>query len=159
MAPYINKEAVEKSSQPQSPYLCSCICHKVHHFNTPKILSDYLGAIFITHSGYPITRSKCTDDYCKPQAEPDGNLSLYYPAWISDRVVHFQLPHIFSPQRILRIGKVVAAGDDLFKFAATGDVGGLRSLFQQKRATPFDVSSKGGRSALRVGLRRDFNSP
>jgi hypothetical protein len=130
--------------------LCGCICHKTYRFTTPKSLYDYLGAVFVSHSGFPAMTRQCNDPYCQRPAEPSGNVTLHWHPWLSTTVLTFAFSHIPSPEMLLRMSNSIPRSAEVFKYAANGDILGLQSLFDLGKASPFDVCSVKGQSALRV---------
>jgi hypothetical protein len=57
-----------------------------------------------------------------------------------------------GPQITLSMPRVVNGSADIFAFAVQGDIDGIKSLFSQGVASPYDVACTNGRTALHVSV-------
>ncbi|KAK0739599.1 ankyrin repeat-containing domain protein [Apiosordaria backusii] len=134
------------------PRACTCVCHKVFRIDTPTCLQNYLGAIIIAHSGFSPITSQCTDPYCRHPETPFGSLTLYFPPWFLNRALNMVISYASSPEFLVRIPQVLPADHAMFRYARSGNVEGVRSLLASRQATPFDITSNWGQSALRLAV-------
>ncbi|XMA18428.1 hypothetical protein WAI453_011219 [Rhynchosporium graminicola] len=51
--------------------------------------------------------------------------------------------------------RVVPDNSDIFVYAVRGDIAGMKSLFEQRIASPFDIGVGTGRSALHYAVNYD----
>lgn len=130
--------------------VCGCMCHKTYRFATPLFLLNYLGAVFIAHSGLPVVARECGDVHCQHPAAPFGSLTWCLPSWLLNVVITCIITNSTRPQLILRLSKVVPAGDNIFQHVQDGSLSDLRMLFARKEASPYDITATRGQTALQV---------
>jgi hypothetical protein len=58
---------------------------------------------------------------------------------------------------IIRSARIVSPTAEIFSFAQQGHIDGLKALFSDGLASPFDVCAGSGRSALNVSLLSDID--
>ena len=131
---------------------CSCRCHQVHTLQNPGLLKRFFGSLFVGFNGIPSLISQCTEKNCRKQLTPTIRVSYYFPEWMMNRMLRFALSGGFAdgPQVSLRVPQVVPDNSAVFECAVHGDLAGMRLLFDQGFASPFDVGVGTGRSALHV---------
>lgn len=62
------------------------------------------------------------------------------------------LTYMNGPQVSLQMPRVVDDSAPIFTFAIQGDISGLKKLFRDGLASPYDVAASNGRTALHVGI-------
>ncbi|KAI9774855.1 MAG: hypothetical protein M1840_000071 [Geoglossum simile] len=122
---------------------CSCVCHKRHQFQTPRMLEQIIGSLFLGFSGIPINTPPCTERSCHQRAVPSTQISYYFPTWALKRMVslmvHF-MP-LDGPVASLRMPRAVSPSSKVFSYASRGDIDGMKYLFQRGLASPHDAAA------------------
>lgn len=140
--------------QPRSCGLsCSCSCHYGSTFRTPQWLSMAIGDLSFAFFGIPRwTYKSCNDNICSHRGRRLVRTSYYFPAWCLNRMV--SVVDSWGPfgvhTTVLKTAPVIPSTSNIFAFSQQGHVEGLKVLFRQGLASPFDISGADGRSALNV---------
>jgi len=131
---------------------CLCHCHRTHRARTPKLIQDLVGSLFIGYSNTPINRKPCNEKQCKQQRFSLLKINYYFPSWFMHRMVAFKnrWTPIEGHHISVRTPRVVNFAADVFLAADHGNLESLKILFSKRLASPFDVSSGDGQSALQV---------
>lgn len=136
---------------------CSCNCHRLHHFSTPQMAATMLGWLLVGYSGWP-TWGKCSERLCRRQSIPTIAMAYYFPQWFVGRMIHFvfSVSYMNGPQVSLAAPRVIGGNSDIFTYSIAGNLEGVKSLFDQGLASPFDVCETNGRTPLhvRIGFAR-----
>jgi ankyrin repeat protein len=129
---------------------CSCKCHKVSQFRTPAIINRLLGCLFVGYTSLPFLSPACTERRCLRQTSPSIHINFYFPSWFLMRVLSVMVTYSSStgPEVLLRIPPVCPPNADIIFYSCTGNVRGLKSLFEKRLASPYDVEYGTGVSAL-----------
>jgi hypothetical protein len=134
-------------------HLCRCRCHTESTFTSPRWLRIVLGSLFVGYAGVPgLHNVSCDDEACQQAGHGCFKVAYHFPAWFLTRMITIQdrwSPlggHIVS----MRTPRVVSPKAEIFIYAQQGNIEGLQLLFKERKASPFDVSSSEGRSALHV---------
>lgn len=144
-----------KSSVVQTPMpiLCSCSCHTPVSVHTPQWLGSAFGTLQVKYSKDPSSCRYCAHKDCRKGPQPVLKTNYYFPRWLLRHAMCLQLD--YSPwgghSVSLRTPRVISANSPVFSYAQHNNISGMRRLFQQNLASPFDVSYEEGRSALHVG--------
>ena len=79
-------------------------------------------------------------------------MTVQFPYWLLSYAltILYTLSNRTGPELLLRMPKVRPANSDIFHFACTGNLEGMRSLFRHGLATPFDIEYGTGLTALHV---------
>ena len=131
---------------------CSCSCHHVNYLRTPQSADLALGSMFIGFSGFPVRRSRCSERRCRQQSIPTLKVTYHFPQWLLSRMIYFSLSltYMNGPQVSLHMPRVVESNAKIFSLAVQGDIFGLKALFRDGLASPYDVAASNGRTALHV---------
>lgn len=134
---------------------CSCSCHLVNYIRTPQIADLALGSMFIGFSGFPVRRPRCSEKRCHKQSIPTLKVTYHFPQWLLARTIYFSLSltYMNGPQVSLHMPRVVQSNAKIFSLAVQGDLIGLKALFRDGLASPYDVAANNGRTALHVSRR------
>ena len=131
---------------------CSCACHMSSRMKTPQFLEQFLGSLFVGYTGLPALGSACTESTCNRNLKPRISLSYYFPKWFLQRalsLVLYSRPEL-GPDLNLRTVRLIDRSADVFTYAVSGNVEGLKYLFTAGLASPIDVALNGGYTPLHV---------
>lgn len=133
---------------------CSCSCHKVNYFRTPEGTESAFGSMLIGFSAFPLQRQRCSEKNCQKQSIPTLRVTYHFPQWLIARMISFalSLTYMNGPQVSLHMPRVVDDNSAIFTFAVQGNLSGLKKLFKDGLASPYDVAARNGRTALHVGI-------
>ena len=131
---------------------CQCICHRYSKINTPSSLRQFLGVLFIGYTGFPRITSPCNSRTCIRRASPAAMATYIFPNWFLARAMLLTITASFfeGPRLSLAFPRVVENGSLLFNYIEKGDIAGIKMLFSQQLASPFDMDYPGGYTALMV---------
>ena len=130
-----------------SPF-CSCVCHARVQMQTPSLLHYLVGSLFVGYTGFPGMTPNCNERSCSRQTKVTGQFSYYFPTWLLARVFMGNITP--APELLLRVAKVIPNRSSVFHYAMLGNVDGIKRLFAERLASPFDVADSGS-SVLHVG--------
>jgi hypothetical protein len=133
---------------------CQCDCHSVSRMKTSGKIDTLFGLLFIGYSGSLSRWSSCKRCPCPKNADRTANFTYYFPKWFMARVIYIvgSWNSMDGPNIALRMMRIIPDDSLIFHYAGRGMISEMQSLFQDRLASPFDVSSKTGRSALHVGF-------
>jgi hypothetical protein len=137
---------------------CSCACHREWRFRTPRMLEQFIGSLFIGYSGLPVLRPPCNEHNCHLQSQPLTYVTYFFPRWFLSRMVTFMMTYtpLAGPVASLKVQRTVPGNADIFNFTKQGNVVGIRTLFENGLASPFDVQFDSGVTALHVRSSRKY---
>ncbi|UKZ47295.1 hypothetical protein TrVGV298_001513 [Trichoderma virens] len=129
---------------------CPCRCHTTKAAQTSKLFQKAIGQLFVGYAGQVSHLKECKKCPCVKANDAKVNLTYYFPSWFVSRAVEviFRSSELYGPSLSLRTHRVIPDESPLFHFAKLGMIPEIQLLFQDKMASPFDISSKTGRSAL-----------
>ena len=130
---------------------CTCHCHDVRSWKSPRWLQPLLGLLFTGYAGMPFMSPSCNDTLCQHRSEPTATIKYYFPPWFASQVlqVYIQLSNHNGIKQSLRTYRVVWNGSEIFRKTDAGDVEGVKAVLASRQGSPFDISDVGG-SALAV---------
>ena len=124
---------------------CICACHYRQTWRTPRLLSRFLGILFVGYAGIPYITASCDTHECTRRSNPTTLVTYLFPPWFLARI--FILAANFSPmcglEVNIRIPRIMSSSSRIFEFCATGNVEGVKALFLQGLSSPFDVDLSG----------------
>lgn len=128
-----------------SPW-CSCACHTRTIFTVPSPFGTLSGSF----SGLPLLKPRCAENACKSPEGPSGNIFYQFPTWFWSRLIAVTMTSspVCGPEINVRFPRVVMPSK-LYLFALHGDARGVKRLFTEGTASPWDVNPRGS-SALYV---------
>ena len=134
---------------------CSCSCHQVNYFRTPQIADLALGSMFVGLSGFPMGRQRCSEKLCRKQSIPTLKVTYHFPQRLLERAIYFSLSltYMNGPQVSLHVPRVVEDNAKIFQFAVQGNLSGMKDIFRDGLASPYDVAASNGRTALHVSVQ------
>ena len=133
--------------------MCRCNCHRKSSFRTPGWMRSSIGSLSVGYSGTKLVgRVSCTEKTCLQRVHSSVKITYQFPQWLLGRSVSFtDMWHPLNGHNInLKTPRVISARSEVFVFAQQGNIEGIQRLFQDQKASPFDVSDSEGRSALHV---------
>lgn len=142
---------------------CSCSCHSRHRFKSPQIFHTVFGSFFIGYTGLPVANKRCDEITCQRQSKPAAEITYCFPFWFLARTISLIITQTScgDPVACLKVRRTIPVYADIFRLASNGDVQDMKTLFEQRKASPMDVAFGDGRSALHVSehLRISFSYP
>ena len=134
---------------------CKCSCHIRRRFNTPRLLDEFLGTLFVGYSGSPLLSQKCNDVSCHGRMNSTTSFVYSFPRWfVTSRVIQLKakVTAMYGPEVSLRFNRVVNGKALVFHYATIGDVSKMKQLFEQGRASPSDVRYDSGWTPFHVSI-------
>lgn len=132
---------------------CPCVCHKPDWGGTPTMLRRILGQLFVDYAGLPIMRPQCDNKRCQKRTGAYLDFEYWFPTgvfWSQIIRIHCAYQAHLGPQFQLSTLRRVPDNAPAVLFASSGNIEGLKDLFQRGLASPRDVSETRGYSLLRV---------
>jgi hypothetical protein len=131
--------------------VCSCSCHWPSAMKTPNWLANAVGTLLIRWQRSPQTCKRPSCKTCSKMTQKTMRLQYYLPWWMMGHII--QLESGYNAARRLaisfRTSYVVPEDSTVFLLAQHNNLDGIRKLFSQGLASPFDVSPT-GRTPLHV---------
>jgi hypothetical protein len=121
---------------------CSCICHSSRRITFPTFIVPLLGFLSVTLSGPLPGYNRCSETSCLQQSILRTHISYRFPRWFLARIFRLSLG-VYpgeGPVGSLRVNRVVADEAEIMDFVKSGNLEGVKSLFQQRLASPNDVN-------------------
>lgn len=137
------------------PVACNCICHTTMKASTPAMIDRILGQLFIGYAGLPFLNPTCDAEGCRKSRSPCISLQYWFPlGYFWSQIFCLQVAYRahFGPQVSLSTLRRVPNSALCIKYAMTGNIEGLKTLFTRGLASPTDVCSVRGYSLLRVSM-------
>ena len=135
---------------------CQCICHSRGRFQSPKLLSQFFGGLFVGYAGLPIATRQCDKKRCTNQYSRTVHITYTFPGWFLSRTVDLVLATTYTgePSFGVKVRNRTQYGGEsnIFKYARDGNVPGIIEMFKQRKASPNDLSLRGGQSILHFPL-------
>jgi hypothetical protein len=134
------------------PAGCSCSCHSRHRLQSPQIFHTIFGSFFMGYTGLPVANTPCNELSCQRRSKPAAEITYCFPIWFLARTVSLTITQTScgDPVASLKIRRTVTLYADIFRLASNGDVRDMKALFEQRIASPMDVTFEDGQSALHV---------
>ena len=133
--------------------LCSCSCHSTLALKTPQWLGAAIGTLLVryTRASFEPCQS-CGQKPCGGGSNSTFKTHYYFPAWLLRQMMCVQLSwnSLNGHSVSLKTSRIISSNSNIFLFAQHGNIEGIKRLFEQKLASPFDISLEEGRSALHV---------
>ena len=148
----IRVSALQSQRFPCLPH-CECKCHDVHSYQTPQRMHGLLGTIFAGYSGYPIENTKmCSLPECGSNSTFRAYCHYLFPPWFLTKALTLT---VIATSRIkilisLTVRPTSEPGSEVFRFASSNDVKGLRNVLCKSRS-PDMLECINGESLLSVG--------
>ena len=137
------------------PVACSCVCHTTIKASTPAMIDRVLGRLFIDFAGLPLLKPDCDAEGCMKSQSPWISLQYWFPlGYLWSEIFRLQIAYRanLGPKVSLSTLRRVPDTALSIKYAMTGNIDGLKTLFTRGLASPEDVCSTRGYSLLRVSM-------
>ena len=134
---------------------CNCICHVARKSSTPAMVDRLLGQLFVGYAGMPFLTAKCDAEGCRKSQIPWISLEYWFPlGYFWSQIFRLQVAYQsnLGPQVSLSTLRRVPDTALSIKYALTGNIEGLQTLFARGLASPVDVDSSRGYSLLSVSM-------
>jgi hypothetical protein len=133
---------------------CSCSCHTRRQLRTPHFMDHVIGSLLVGYSGISVTKSNCNEFACKQRSYPSVHFTYFFPYWFLSRIITMSIRATASqgPELCLKVPRVRGRTEAVFRAAVSGDVEHMKSLLIKGFASPLDVSSSSGLSALHASI-------
>ncbi|KAJ5961042.1 ankyrin repeat containing protein [Penicillium vulpinum] len=129
---------------------CRCACHQRVKYHSPSLVGPVVGQLFFGYAGFPRIRSRCDDDRCGRSRARHVSIEYWFPLWFLSRILMIILSLQRSgPELRLRVVRRIPDAAQCIDFARTGNIEGIKLLFKEGLASPFDVSQSRNFSMLR----------
>ena len=119
------------------------------------MIDRVLGRLFIDFAGLPLLKPKCDDEGCMKSQSPWISLQYWFPlGYLWSEIFRLQIAYRanLGPKVSLSTLRRVPDTALSIKYAMTGNIDGLKTLFTRGLASPEDVCSTRGYSLLRVSM-------
>jgi hypothetical protein len=140
--------------QSQCHGYCSCICHSHMRARTPSFLKKIIGTLLLGYSGMPLLKSRCSNNDCRSYKSRSLELTYCFPQWFLERAVYLVAASTYTGGPMIgltvRRRTEYAKENSIFQMAIIGHIDGIRELLGRRLATPNDVDSVYGETALFV---------
>ena len=130
---------------------CMCSCHVQSAFKTPQLLQQITGYLLLGYSGRHILQQQCIPS-CFRRTLKSMQMTYFFPRWFVSRAISISLTNAISPTLSIKFRRVVPEVNQLFSLSKFGDVEGIRSLFDNRVASPDDIHIRWGKTALHVEI-------
>jgi hypothetical protein len=131
---------------------CNCSCHTRHYLCIPRFFEYITGRVCIQHVGLPYLAPPCNQLSCKKRSNATAHFTYHFPPWLLLRMISvtIEATNFQRCEISIRAPRVVPDKADLFRLASNGDKNGIQSLFDEGKASPYDIDCTNGVNALTV---------
>ncbi|KAK4642371.1 hypothetical protein QC761_508160 [Podospora bellae-mahoneyi] len=121
---------------------------------TPAILHNLLGRLFLGYSGLPLRSSKCDSEECRGARARQVSMEYWFPMSLWSTIIRLQIVTTLNggPSLYLDSLRRIPDSSQAVDFAQKGNTRGLQYLFNNGLASPRDVSTSRGYTLLRWAL-------
>jgi hypothetical protein len=121
---------------------CCCICHSSTRIAFPTFIVPLLGFLSVTLSGLLLANNRCSETSCLQRSIFRTHISYRFPRWFLARILRLSLGLYpgEGPVGSLRVNRVVEDEAEIMDFVKSGNLEGVKSLFQRRLASPNDVN-------------------
>ncbi len=134
--------------------ICGCRCHAPLALTTPGWIGNAIGSLLVQWYKSSKACERCSRGPCKVLERGALLTRYYFPKWAMWRLIELESAWT-SSQMVsvsLRTARVIPDNSPIFMHVQHNNLDGVKRLFEQKLASPFDVSFK-GRTPLHVSTR------
>ena len=127
---------------------CRCQCHRRAVLQTPRLLERLIGTLFVNYIGIPRQDDACLTN-CRRRRGFKARVTYLFPHWFLMRKFSAIITsESGSPHISIRVSRQVSSKSEIFRLCRVGDVEGVKRLFVDGQASPFDVSAQTGSTVL-----------
>jgi hypothetical protein len=119
---------------------CICRCHRCFRIRSPEALQKIFGTVFVELASLFILYS-CNKGTCRQKSQSLLRLTYFFPQWLLMRMISATLwiPNLQACEISMKMPRVVPEDAEVFACARSGDIRGLRSLFDDGLASVHDT--------------------
>ena len=135
---------------------CRCSCHLTQWLESPKSLRSVLGLAFLGYNGLPTRFHPCNVRSCRRHKRKfSAQFTWYFPPWFVHLalVAFFNMSPASGPEFLLRVPCVVQPTSLIFEYVQSGNLQGIKNLYTDGLASPYDVCGVQGYTLLHVSKR------
>ena len=127
---------------------CRCQCHRRAVLQTPRLLERLIGTLFMNYIGIPRQDDACLTN-CRRRRGFKARVTYLFPHWfLMKKFSAIITSESGSPHISIRVSRQVSPKSKIFSLCRVGDVEGVKRLFIDGQASPFDVSAQTGSTVL-----------
>ncbi|KAJ8119957.1 hypothetical protein O1611_g10492 [Lasiodiplodia mahajangana] len=130
---------------------CICGCHHALRIRTPEVIRNAVGVLFIELALLSVFFS-CRQRTCRHRSQRLLRFTYYFPQWLLMRMICVTL-YAPDPQAwnvSCKTPRRVSEDAAVFECARSGDIDGVRSLFDRGMASVYDIGITTGACAITV---------
>ena len=93
---------------------------------------------------------KCNEVTCRKRYNSSFTLTYRFPKWLTNQMMSYALfaTRASGPQMALSTARIISGNSDIFRQAMQGNIEGVKSLFNEGLASPYDTASNYGYTSL-----------
>lgn len=143
----ISEWTVNQEPKIQCMQWCSCRCHSRTSVQSPWIIRTIFGLSSIE---YKSGTTPCNDRACRHSEITQIGLTFRLPRYLLGRYIAVALSYssLQGPILSLQVPRTMPWSHDLWKYANSGDLTAIRTMFLEGRASPHDVNPRGASALL-----------
>jgi len=123
---------------------CGCKCHSINSYTCPSGLRRVIQRLFPRLNGEPTLINQCSRSGCRSNSARRGRITIVIHSVVLKRAVLFSaIVRGFKPKFHVRACRVIDGSSDATRYAQSGDIEGMKVLFQTGIASVYDVGSDG----------------
>jgi hypothetical protein len=132
---------------------CSCRCHIRRNIRTPGLMKQFVGSLFVGYSGLPLFTQTCNETQCQKRSGLRVVVSYQFPKWFWEQALFASILQgtMSGPEMLLRVHRTIPFASETYQYTLDGNVPALRRIFEQGKASPFDMDPN-GQSLLHVSV-------
>lgn len=141
-------------TRPACDLTCSCTCHARRGLRSSAFTTSVLGALFVGYTGLPTLNATCETGTCAYSSVRAVCIRYVFPSWFVQRTLQFIIGFNYfgEPEINIKLRNRVefTSENSMFQLARRGKVNQMRQLLDERRASPNDISLRGGHTAFDV---------
>jgi len=120
---------------------CSCHCHYETFFSSPRQLQSLLGYLMVKRKRLPCI--PCNSSGCFLRGAASTTIIYVFPRFFLQRALTLVISRSENsgPGFSLNFQRILPKDSEVFQYCYEGNLGMLRELFAQGRASHFDIDS------------------
>jgi hypothetical protein len=123
---------------------CRCKCHARTSYRWPEALRAIVGDTFLNFVGQPAFVRRCSRRDCRKAKIWSGEITYVFPSWLLKKIISMSMISKGPGWSFhMKCVNIVRSISDVARYTTGGDLAGLRMLFSNRLATPYDTESDG----------------
>lgn len=134
--------------------VCQCSCHWPVTVKSPSWLGNAVGVLMLRWQRNPQACTKPSCKMCHRLGKRIMRMQYYLPWWMLGRIIQLESAYR-SARRLVsfKSSNTIPQDSAVFLLAQHNNLTGIKKLFSEGLASPFDITPS-GRTPLHVGLNR-----